>query len=70
MDLVAFLDEYINKIYLARNAHAARRFIADPCLRHEHGELVMMSMEQNIARITAFLDKYPVVTFVNRCVVG
>ncbi len=29
-----------------------------------------MSLEQNIARITAFLDKYPDVTFVNRCVVA
>jgi predicted SnoaL-like aldol condensation-catalyzing enzyme len=70
MDLVAFLDDYINEIYLARDAEAARRFIADPCLRHEHGELVTMSMEQNIARITAFLDKYPNMTSVNRCVVA
>jgi predicted SnoaL-like aldol condensation-catalyzing enzyme len=70
MDLVAWLDDYINEIYVARDAEAARRFIADPCLRHEHGELVTMSMEQNIARITAFLDKYPSITFVNRCVVA
>ena len=70
MDLVGFLDDYINKIYVARDAEAARQFIADPCLRHEHGELVTMSMDQNIARITAFLHKYPCITFVNRCVVA
>jgi hypothetical protein len=70
MDLVAFLDDYISEIYTARDADAARRFIADPCLRHEHGELVTMSMEQNIARINAFLDKYAGVTFSNRCVVA
>jgi predicted SnoaL-like aldol condensation-catalyzing enzyme len=70
MDLVAWLDDYISEIYVARDAEAARRFIADPCLRHEHGELVTMSMEQNIARITAFLHKYPSITFVNRCVVA
>jgi predicted SnoaL-like aldol condensation-catalyzing enzyme len=70
MDLVAFLNDYISDIYVARDAQAARRFIADPCLRHEHGELVTMSMEQNIARITAFLQKYPDITFVNRCVVA
>jgi SnoaL-like domain len=70
MDLVAFLDDYISEIYVARDAEAARRFIADPCLRHEHGELVMMSMEQNIVRINAFLEKYTGVTFVNRCVVA
>ncbi len=70
MDLVTFLNDYINDIYVARDPEAARRFIADPCLRHEHGELVTMSIEQNIARITAFIDKYPGVTFVNRCVVA
>ncbi len=67
---MGFLDDYISEIYLARNAEAARRFVADPCLRHEHGELVTMSIEQNIARITAFLHKYPNVTLVNRCVVA
>jgi predicted SnoaL-like aldol condensation-catalyzing enzyme len=70
MDLVAFLDDYINEIYVARDAQAARRFIADPCLRHEHGELLIMSMEQNIERITAFLHKHPDLTFVNRCVIA
>lgn len=70
MDLGVFLDDYISEIYMARDAEAARRFIADPCLRHEHGELVTMSMEQNIARINAFLDKYAGVTFSNRCVVA
>ncbi len=46
MDLVAFLDEYINKIYLARNAQAARRFIADiPSGEADHRGVCVRSQE-------------------------
>jgi predicted SnoaL-like aldol condensation-catalyzing enzyme len=69
MDLRKFLDDYTNDVYLARNPEAARRYIADPCLRHEHGELVVMGIEENIARVQAFLDQFPSIDFANRCVV-
>lgn len=68
MDLRDFLDRYIDDIYAARNPAAASAFIADPCLRHEHGELIVMSLEQNIARITKFIADYPIADFTNRLV--
>lgn len=65
-----FLDRYTNEVYLARNPEAARQFIADPCLRHEHGELVTMSIEENIERIASFLAQFPKIDFANRHVVA
>jgi glyoxylase-like metal-dependent hydrolase (beta-lactamase superfamily II) len=66
MDLHRFLDDYTNDVYLARDPEAARRFIADPCLRHEHGELVVMGIEENISRVQAFLDQFPSIDFAVR----
>ena len=66
MDLRDFLNRYTDDVYHARRAEAARRFIADPCLRHESGELLSLSLEDNVKRISSFLAQYPAATFVNR----
>lgn len=55
MDVVDFINRYTDEVYLARDPSAAARFIADPCLRHEQGELIVMSLADNQARIAAFL---------------
>ena len=55
MDLHAFIQEYTDVVYHAANPEAAARFIADPCIRHEHGQRVMMSLAENTARIAGFL---------------
>jgi predicted SnoaL-like aldol condensation-catalyzing enzyme len=70
MDLQAFLDRYTDEVYIARDPEAARRFIADPCLRHEHGELVTMPLTDNIKRIRSFLEHNPDIAFANRVVVS
>ena len=56
VDLHAFIQEYTEAVYHARNPAAAARFIADPCIRHEHGHRVVMSLADNIARIADFLE--------------
>lgn len=70
MDLQEFLQRYTDEVYLARDPEAAARFIADPCLRHEHGHLVTMSLADNIARIRAFLDTASELEFSNAVVVA
>ncbi len=55
MDLHAFIADYTDAVYHARDAEAAGRFIADPCIRHEHGHRVVMSLAENKARIAGFL---------------
>ena len=69
MDLNDFLQRYTEEVYLARDPEAAARFIADPCLRHEPGELVVMSLADNIARIRGFLESAPELAFSNAVVV-
>lgn len=55
MDLQRFIQEYTDDVYHAANPEAAERYIADPCIRHEHGHLVVMSLAENKARIAGFL---------------
>jgi predicted SnoaL-like aldol condensation-catalyzing enzyme len=69
MDLQDFLQRYTEEVYLARDPEAAARFIADPCLRHEHGHLVTMSLADNITRIRHFLDSASELSFSNAKVV-
>jgi predicted SnoaL-like aldol condensation-catalyzing enzyme len=57
MDLHAFIQEYTDDVYHRHDPEAAARFIADPCLRHEHGHRVVMSLDENKARISSFLDQ-------------
>ena len=63
MDLHAFIQAYTDTVYHARDAEAASRFIADPCIRHEHGHQVVMSLAENKARIAAFLAQAKDVRF-------
>jgi predicted SnoaL-like aldol condensation-catalyzing enzyme len=56
MDLHAFIVAYTDAVYHERNPDAASRFIADPCIRHEHGQRVVMTLEENQRRIAGFLD--------------
>ncbi len=70
MDLIEFLQRYGDEVYAARDPEAAGRFIADPCLRHEHGHLVTMSLADNIARIRGFLDLSPHIDVRNAAVVA
>lgn len=55
MDLHAFIQEYTDAVYHARNPEAAARYIADPCIRHEHGHQQVMSLAENKKRIAEFL---------------
>jgi predicted SnoaL-like aldol condensation-catalyzing enzyme len=64
-----FLDRYADEVYGARDAQAARRFIADPCLRHECGSLVAMSIDDNVARIADFLRGVDQFDVTNACFV-
>jgi predicted SnoaL-like aldol condensation-catalyzing enzyme len=65
-----FIQRYTNDVYHARDPEAPARFIADPCLRHEAGELVTLSLADNKIRIAEFLDKQPGATFVLKLVAG
>jgi predicted SnoaL-like aldol condensation-catalyzing enzyme len=65
MSLVEFLQRYTDEIYHAADPGAAGRFIADPCLRHEPGELITMSLAENTARIAGFLERFPGARFEN-----
>jgi predicted SnoaL-like aldol condensation-catalyzing enzyme len=56
VDLHAFIKEYTDTVYHARDPQAADRFIADSCIRHEHGYQVVMTLAENKARIAGFLD--------------
>lgn len=69
MDLNEFLQRYTDEVYLARDPEAAARFIADPCLRHEHGHLVTMSLADNIERIRHFVESVDELAFSNAVVV-
>jgi predicted SnoaL-like aldol condensation-catalyzing enzyme len=55
MDLHRFIAEYTEAVYHRKDPEAAARFIADPCIRHEHGHRVVMTLAENKARIAAFL---------------
>ena len=50
-----FIAEYTEAVYHQRDPEAAGRFIADPCLRHEHGHQVVMSLAENKQRIGGFI---------------
>ena len=58
MDLKRFIQDYTEQVYHAEDAEAAERFIADPCIRHEHGHRVVMSLAENKARIAGFLAHF------------
>jgi predicted SnoaL-like aldol condensation-catalyzing enzyme len=70
MNLIDFLQRYTDEVYLARNPEAARKYIADPCLRHEHGHLVTMSIEENIRRVRDFLAHASRMDFENAVLVA
>jgi predicted SnoaL-like aldol condensation-catalyzing enzyme len=55
VDLHAFIQEYTDAVYHDGDPGAAARFIADPCVRHEHGHQVTMSLAENVERIAGFL---------------
>lgn len=70
MDLHAFIQEYTDAVYHNRDPEAASRYIADPCIRHEHGHQVVMSLAENKARIAGFLASASDVRFDNAAVVA
>ncbi len=65
-----FLQAYTEAVYDARDPEAAGRFIADPCLRHEAGSLITMSLDDNKARIAGFLTRFPNARFRNKVTVS
>ena len=65
MDLHAFIQEYTDAVYHRGDPEAAARFIADPCIRHEHGHQVVMSLVENKARIAGFLGQAQNLRFEN-----
>ena len=70
IDLIDFLHRYTNDVYAARDPEAAVRFIADPCLRHEHGHLDVMSLADNVARIGRFLRSAEDISITNSRIVA
>ncbi len=65
-----FLQAYTDEVYHARDPEAPARYIADPCLRHEAGELITMSIGENQERIGGFLAKYATAVFTNKVTVS
>lgn len=65
MDLHAFIQEYTDAVYHDRNPDAAERYIADPCIRHEHGHRVVMSLAENKTRIAGFIASVTNLRFEN-----
>lgn len=65
-DITALLDRYFDEVYVQRDPEAAPQFIADPCLRHEHGELVVMTLDDNVRRIAEFQARFPSFGFSER----
>ena len=63
MDLDSFIRDYTEAVYHMRDPGAAARYIADPCIRHEHGHRVVMSLAENTARIAGFLERATDVRF-------
>ena len=63
MDLKAFIQRYTDEVYHAGDAEALARFVADPCIRHEHGHRVVMTLEENKARVAGFLAQAPELKF-------
>ena len=63
MDLKRFIQEYTEEVYHGRDPEALARFVADPCIRHEHGHQVVMSLAENKARVAAFLAQAADVRF-------
>ncbi len=70
MDHAQFLQDYTDAVYHAGNAEAAERFIADPCIRHEHDRRVVISLADNKARIAGFLAQAQNPVFSNRVVLA
>lgn len=58
MDLKQFIQDYTEQVYHAQDAEAAARFIADPCIRHEHGHQVVMTLAENKKRIAGFFTQF------------
>jgi predicted SnoaL-like aldol condensation-catalyzing enzyme len=65
MDLHAFIQDYTDAVYHARDPEALARFVADPCIRHEHGHQLVMSLAENKARVAGFLARATNVRFEN-----
>jgi predicted SnoaL-like aldol condensation-catalyzing enzyme len=70
VNLHAFIQEYTDAVYHHRNADAAARYIADPCIRHEHGHQVVMPLAENQTRIRDFLAVASNVQFSNAAAVA
>jgi predicted SnoaL-like aldol condensation-catalyzing enzyme len=70
VNLHAFIQEYTDAVYHQRDPEAAARYIADPCIRHEHGHREVMSLAENQARIRDFLAVASNVQFSNAAAVA
>ncbi len=70
MEPVDVVQAYFDEVYAGRDPSAAERFIADPCLRHEHGQLIEMTLAQNIERIAHFLDTAPDLAYASPVLTG
>ena len=57
MDLKEFIRRYTDEVYHAQEPEALERFVADPCIRHEHGHRQVMTLAENKARVAGFLQQ-------------
>lgn len=64
-DLHTFIADYTEAVYHRADPDAVGRFIADPCIRHEHGHRVVMTLAQNRERVAGFLASATNVRFEN-----
>ncbi len=53
------IARYLEEVYTGRDPEAARRYLADPCVRHGHGVVLTLSLDDNVARIRQFHEEHP-----------
>ena len=63
MDLKTFIRQYTDDVYHAKDPDALGRYVADPCIRHEHGHQLVMTLAENKARVGGFLQQCKDVRF-------
>jgi predicted SnoaL-like aldol condensation-catalyzing enzyme len=57
VSLKQFSRQYTDEVYHTQDPAALERFVADPCIRHEHGHRLSMSLAENRARVAGFLQQ-------------
>jgi predicted SnoaL-like aldol condensation-catalyzing enzyme len=59
IDTAELAARYLADVYGDRNPEAARRYLADECVRHGHGKSDVVGIDANVERIAGFQSSYP-----------